>query len=118
MSSTLVGTGTYYLFELAPSGCSSSSASISVNYSNSPLVADASSYSILSNGKNVKLMGTATGGAGDYKFFWQELRQSSAEIIVTPWGTVTYNLLVTDSLGCTDIDSVTIDLGKPNCNCN
>ncbi len=118
ISNTDVGVGTYYLFEITPSGCASSSASLTISFTGLPLTADASNYTIMNEGKKVKLSGAATGGTGSYSFYWEELGSNSSDIIVTPWGVTTYNLIVTDGAGCIAKDSVTIDTGKQNCKCN
>ncbi len=117
ISNTEVGAGTYYLFETTPSGCASASDVLTVRLITIDLVADASQFIINGTGKNVKLEGMATGGSGGYNYYWEGLGYSSS-YIVAPWKSTTFNLMVTDSNGCTDTDNVTIYLGSVKCFCD
>ncbi len=108
-------TTTYTVTVTNANGCSNTD-EVTVNVNSAGPTADASQYTILSTGKSVKLNANATGGSGNYSFYWQGLGNSVA-YIVTPWGSTTYTLIVTDSNGCSDSDTVVLNMERPRCSC-
>ena len=83
---------------------------------NDTLLANATA-TVMNDGKAVRLTGSATGGNSNFNYTWEGLGNSSSYVVI-PWGEMTYHLQVMDSNGCIGTDTITINLGKPTCNCN
>ncbi len=116
-SASPTSTTIYTVMVTDGNGCTATDIVNVVLINNLP-IADASQYTILSSGKTIKLNANASGGSGNYSFYWQGIGNSNS-YIVTPWGEVAYTLKVTDNdNGCTNIDTVIINLGLTNCSCN
>ncbi|TND09479.1 MAG: hypothetical protein FD123_1285 [Bacteroidetes bacterium] len=97
--------GTYTVTVTDVSGCTSSSAITIANIGTA--VADAGTSVTISQGQS-----TTLNGSGGTSYSWSPpvgLSCTNCQApVATPAGTTTYTLTVTDSLGCTDTDTVTV----------
>ncbi len=78
-----------------------------LNVLQSPEVSCTSSDSIITIGDSVILQAYASNGVPPYTFLWSN-GATEDSIQVTPSGPGTYYVTVTDSLGCTGVDTVTV----------
>lgn len=102
------------LVQWAGGACPQELGTVSLVSSTAP-TADAGADQFLCEGGTVKLEGNATGGTAPYRFTWsapdgvlQEGTTKTLEVVTNE--TTLYTLLVTDSLGCTDTDSVLVTI--------
>jgi gliding motility-associated-like protein len=109
----LTDTAIYYV-QSTTSGCASPRTAVTVFVSPSFTVISTADDSICS-GTSVTL-GTVT-PVGTFTYSWDEPSSAafsaSANPVVTPAATTTYTVTVTDPLGCTGTDIVTITVGTP-----
>lgn len=116
VSGLITGVNTF-VYTITSGACTSSDTMDVTVY---PLpVADAGADQFVTSGTLVTLGGTpaATGGTGSYTYAWSPSAGISDTTLANPTITInntsTFLLLVTDSLGCTALDSVTIWVNNP-----
>jgi len=111
--STGIGITVVFLLAIFQRTYSQTIINLSVNQP-SQLVANAGDNSTINVGENIVIGGTpaATGGASPYSYYWNyESYLNDRTIpnpVATPPGTLTFTVVVTDDIGCTDNDGVTI----------
>jgi hypothetical protein len=84
-----------------------------------PLTADAGPDILIQLGATTELVASAAGGAGGYEYTWKVSGASmsqSQNYSVTPAMSTTYHLEVTDSIGNTAVDKVTVQVQGVNLN--
>jgi len=81
------------------------------------VVAEAGPSKMIGQGDSVTLDGSASGGLGPYSYLWVPASgldsQTAAQPAASPAATTTYTVTVTDDLGQTDSDSVTVTVVPP-----
>jgi len=85
--------------------------------SNSLVAADAGPDKIIEASQSTTLEGSASGGVAPYSYDWSPRWDLSdwsvAQPTASPWYTQTYTLTVTDALGYTSTDAVTVYVAPP-----
>lgn len=114
LSNTVVGAGTYYLFEKSPNGCFSSSTTFVVetnpNCCLSLTVDMGMNQSICSAEETVTISATANGGTAPYSYTWDNGLGNGQSHTVSPTTTTTYSVTVTDAVGCTTTGQTTVTI--------
>ncbi len=78
-----------------------------------PLIANAGADQTLCHTDTSNLLGSITGGIAPYTYYWTPSTKLSSDTVLNPIryphdSTVTYTLHVTDAIGCTATDDVTL----------
>lgn len=80
-----------------------------------PLVVTTNNPPEICPGESVTLNAAATGGFGDYYFYWPALDDSSATVTVNPLNTTTYEVIVYDDCGTFTVSEfVQVTVVKPD----
>ncbi|MFH1111367.1 MAG: PKD domain-containing protein [Planctomycetota bacterium] len=103
---------TTYTFSVTDAGAVTSTDSVIVTVQASPLTASAGADKVIAAGGSTTLDGGASGGVAPYRFSWSPAATLSDSAIARPtaqpMATTTYVLTVTDNVGATNTDSVTV----------
>gem|GEM_PF-451897 len=78
-----------------------------------PTVAATANDTSICTGQSANLSASANGGTAPYTFSWNQNLGTGANKTVNPTQTTLYIVTVTDALGCTGVDSITITV-NPN----
>lgn len=110
-TATTLAAGTYTVTVTDLNSCT---ATTSVTITNSPLLTVNATASVMSicPGNTTNLTAAVAGGTGSYSYAWSNGSILSAQT-VSPLSTTNYTITVTDSMGCTAIDSILITLFVP-----
>ncbi|MES2285163.1 MAG: PKD domain-containing protein [Bacteroidota bacterium] len=106
-ASTNVNTGTYIITVTDAVGCTATN-SVSIS-AGSTLAATLNQPAVLCNGASTSLTATVSGGLGSHSFLWSN-GATTASITI---GAGTYNVTVTDSIGCVVSAGVTVTENPP-----
>lgn len=91
--------GVYFIRAVDSNGCP---ATTSISLVSPPVLSySAAAPSSVCVGRQATLLGGASGGTGNYNFFWQPGNAQGPSANVTPTTTTVYSLTVYDSNGCT-----------------
>lgn len=107
--------GSYSVTVTNPGGCvGNATATITVTQ-NPALLADAGANQVIQSGDSAQLGGspTASGGTSPYTYLWNPTTALDNASAANPYanpttGSITYNLTVTDSKGCSATDNVSV----------
>jgi len=118
---TAVIEGYYYYYSVQPmantdacAGRASVCAGIEVTSCANPPSADAGENETICLGDSKQLGGdpTAAGGTPPYEYLWTPGNYTEANPVIYPQSTTTYTVQVTDSAGCSALDTVTVTVAS------
>lgn len=111
-----VSPGDFNVSVSATNACGTTTVSTPLVVSDVPNVT-LSNDSTICRGSQVQLNSIVSGGASGYTYSWSPsagLNSSIASnVLANPIDTIEYFLEVTDAVGCSDVDSVTINVNQP-----
>lgn len=107
------GSGPYNVIFIASNSCGSDTAFAIVNTPPPLNLSVNPANVVVCAGDSTLLNATAIGGSGPLSYLWNPIGVSNSTVMITPSVAGTYYVTVTDSLGCTDTDSVSVTISSP-----
>ncbi len=108
---TPLATTTYTIVVTDLAGCTGTD-SVTI-FVNQPVVATTSGATTICIGQSTSLTASAVGGNGTYTYTWNPGPLTGSPVLVSPITTTTYTLDVVDGVGCTNQQTVTVQVNLP-----